>query len=113
VGIVHFDENVKGLNFIQFKGKYTISAMTDDFALIGYREGHLQLVDPNTAHIMWQMNGHTSGITCIVYCSDLSRVITGSLDSTTRVWDVATGECVHVLEGHTGYVLCAAVHGTT
>ncbi len=75
--------------------------MTDEHALIGSREGQLQLIEPNTGHTMRQMNGHTSGISCIVYCPELSRVITGSRDKTARVWNVATGECVHVLNGHT------------
>jgi WD40 repeat protein len=73
----------------------------------------LQLIDPDTAHTRRLMNGHTDRITCIVYCPELSRVITGSRDDTARVWDVATGECVHELRGHTRSVKCAAVHGTT
>jgi WD40 repeat protein len=84
--------------------------LTDEHALIGH--GQLQLIDPTTAHTKLLMNGHTGRIICIVYCPELSRVITGSEDRTARVWDAATGECVHLLE-HTSYVLCAAVHGTT
>ncbi len=52
-------------------------------------------------------------VRCIVYCLDLSMVITGSEDRTVRVWDVATGDSVHVLTKHTSFVWCAAVHGTT
>jgi WD40 repeat protein len=52
-------------------------------------------------------------IICVVYCLELSWVITGSADKTARVWNVAMGACVHVLKGHTGSVLCAAVHCTT
>jgi WD40 repeat protein len=87
--------------------------LTDEHALIGGGRGQLLLIDPDTADTRRLMNGHTDKITCIVYCPELSRVITGSQDKTARVWDVATGECVHVLEGHTGFVMCAAVHGTT
>jgi WD40 repeat protein len=87
--------------------------MTDEHALIGNEEGQLQLIEPDTALTIRQMNGHTREINCIVYCSELSMVITGSHDNTARVWNVATGECVHVLKGHTDYVMCAAVHGTT
>ncbi len=87
--------------------------MTDEHALIGDTEGQLQLIEPDTARTMRQMNGHIDEISCIVYCDELSRVITGSHDKTARVWNVATGECVHVLNGHTGAVRRAAVHGTT
>ena len=34
------------------------------------------------------------------------RVVSGSRDDTLKVWDVATGECVATLEGHSGYVHC-------
>jgi WD40 repeat protein len=88
--------------------------MTDEHALIGNTNGQLQLIEPNTACTMRQMNGrHNEAIKCIAYCPELSRAITGGLDGSTRVWNVATGECVHVLTGHTSSVLCVAVHGTT
>ena len=101
-------KHVKGSCILGFKISEIL--LTDEHALIGTREGQLLLIDPYTAHTMRLMNGHTCLIDCIVYCPELSRVITGSFDDTARVWDVATGECVHVLEGHTG---CAAVNGTT
>jgi WD40 repeat protein len=87
--------------------------MVDEHVLTGNIDGRLLLIDPDTERKIQQMNGHTSRINCIVYCPKLSMVITGSDDKTARVWNVATGECVHVLDGHTGDVLCAAVHGTT
>ncbi len=87
--------------------------VTDEHTLIGHKNGQLHMVEEDTAHTMLQMNGHTDVIYCIVFCPELSMVITGSDDKTPRVWNVATGECVHVLEGHTKSVLCAAVHGTT
>ena len=31
---------------------------------------------------------------------DGRRVVSGSRDDTLKVWDVATGECVATLEGH-------------
>ena len=85
--------------------------MTDEHALTGHENGELLLIDPNTAHTIRQMNGDTDLFRCIVHCPELSMVITGS--ETVRVWNVETGECVHVLNGHTDNVWCAAVHGTT
>ena len=39
---------------------------------------------------------------------DGRRVVSGSEDKTLKVWDVATGECVATLEGHSSGVRCAA-----
>ena len=39
---------------------------------------------------------------------DGRRVVSGSYDHTLKVWDVATGECVATLEGHSKGVRCAA-----
>ena len=35
-------------------------------------------------------------------------VVSGSTDGTLKVWDVATGECVATLKGHSGHVRRAA-----
>lgn len=36
---------------------------------------------------------------------DGRRVLTASEDFTARVWDVVSGNCAHVLDGHTGWVV--------
>ena len=37
---------------------------------------------------------------------DGRRVVSGSVDNTLKVWDVATGKCVATLEGHSDDVRC-------
>ena len=39
---------------------------------------------------------------------DGRRVVSASNDNTLKVWDVATGECLATLEGHSNIVRCAA-----
>ena len=39
---------------------------------------------------------------------DGRRVVSASHDETLKVWDVATGECLATLEGHSGSVRRAA-----
>ena len=39
-----------------------------------------------------------------------STVVSGSTDRTLRVWDTESGECTHVLYGHTSTVRCLAMH---
>ena len=47
-------------------------------------------------------NGLSSAkpVTSVVALSDGRRVVSGSEDHTVRVWDVNTGSCERVLEGH-------------
>ena len=84
---------------------------TDERAYFGNEDGQLYVDNPCSVQTV--MNGHTDRINCIAYCAELNRIITGSRDKMVRVWDPATGECVHVLKEHGGGVLCAVVHGTT
>ena len=40
-----------------------------------------------------------------------TRVVSGSRDATLRMWDVDTGECLHVLVGHVAAVRCVQYDG--
>lgn len=46
--------------------------------------------------------GHTEGVNAAYITSDGRRVVTVSKDCTARVWDVAKGKPIHVLEGENG-----------
>lgn len=49
--------------------------------------------------------GHTDdGITTTEFSPDGNTVLTSSRDGTARLWDVATGNNLHVLSGHAGLV---------
>ena len=39
------------------------------------------------------------------------RVVSGSRDATLRVWNVETGQCLHVLMGHVAAVRCVQYDG--
>ena len=36
----------------------------------------------------------------VALSGDGKRVVSGSIDRTVRVWDVETGQCLKVMEGH-------------
>src|SRR2546423_718008 len=44
------------------------------------------------------------GIIAYAFSSDGKRALTGSSDSTVRLWDMETGHCLRVMEGHTGQI---------
>lgn len=45
------------------------------------------------------LSGHTSSVRSIAAHGDI--LVSGSYDSTVRVWRISTGESLHVLQGHT------------
>jgi len=46
--------------------------------------------------------GHASEIVCVGFNPPGRAVATGSMDSTARLWDVESGDCLHTLLGHSG-----------
>ena len=44
----------------------------------------------------------------VAWSADQRRALSGSADKTVRLWDVETGRCLRVLEGHTDGVLSVA-----
>merc|ERR1711988_1856997 len=52
-----------------------------------------------------RLTGHQQRVTCVMHITG-NTLLSGSADSTLRVWDAAKGECVGVLDGHTGGVVC-------
>ncbi|KAG9063807.1 hypothetical protein KI688_003919 [Linnemannia hyalina] len=55
-------------------------------------------------HLARELPGHTEGIYCIQF--DGYKVISGSRDTTIKIWDIRSGECVRTYSGHTASVLC-------
>lgn len=47
----------------------------------------------------------------ISLCVAPLRVVSGSRDATLRVWDIETGQCLHVLMGHVAAVRCVQYDG--
>eukprot|EP00435_Cladocopium_sp_Y103_P065564 s730_g27.t1 len=56
------------------------------------------------------LGGHRAPVCAATWIGD-SQVLTGSHDSTAKVWDAKSGLCELTLEGHEGPVLCVACDG--
>jgi WD40 repeat protein len=48
--------------------------------------------------------GHTDPVCSVSWSPDGTRIASGSVDESVRVWDAATGQCVSILNGHSNYV---------
>ena len=46
---------------------------------------------------------HASAVYTIDFSPDGLRIVTTSADYSARVWDVATGQSLRILTGHTGF----------
>jgi WD40 repeat protein len=53
--------------------------------------------------------GHRAGVTAVTLAPDGSRALSGSWDTTLRLWDLATGETLRTLKGHTSAVFAVAL----
>lgn len=56
------------------------------------------------------LRGHTSTVRCLKM-ADANTAISGSRDTTLRIWDLRTGLCKNVLVGHQASVRCLGIHG--
>src|ERR1700730_6543750 len=54
------------------------------------------------------MEGHSHGVTSVSFSPDGTRIVSGSHDSTVRVWDAVTGAHLQTLEGHSLSVTSAS-----
>jgi WD40 repeat protein len=64
-------------------------------------------VIPSPATVIYKLTGHQSGIMDFQWSTTNDLIVTGSLDGTARVWQVATGKCARVLKDTSGaQVLC-------
>jgi WD40 repeat protein len=55
-----------------------------------------------------QLAGHTGPVTTVVFSPDGRYLLSGALDSTVRLWDVAKGDELRRFDGHTGAVMALA-----
>lgn len=53
--------------------------------------------------------GHTFFVTCCAISSDDKWIVSGSYDTTLKIWDSLTGELKKTLSGHTKVVTCCAI----
>lgn len=57
------------------------------------------------------LQGHTFSVNGVAISGDGFTVVSGSGDSTVKVWDARTGACLATLKGHTGKVTSVALSG--
>ena len=69
-------------------------------------EGHSNSVRCGVRYFWYLCDLPSLQVDAIAVFPDGRRVVSASDDKTLKVWDVATGECVATLEGHSNDVRC-------
>ena len=62
-------------------------------------------------HCIYVLHGHTSTIRSLRVLHNRPIAVSGSRDSTLRVWDIQRGKCLRILAGHQESVRCLDVCG--
>ena len=83
----------------------------DRLATAGY-EGYIYVWDcsvPAKASLLNILTGHTREINGLVLTANAKHLISGASDSTLRIWNLATGKCIQVIEEDQGQCLTLAL----
>jgi WD40 repeat protein len=84
-------------------------AVSPDNELIIAANGAAVLVFQLATKPIPPANGHSERVLAIAVTTDNRTIVSGSMDNTVRIWDLASGQLVRTLEGHSGGVDTVAV----
>ena len=48
---------------------------------------------------MYLLSGHANGVNSVAFSGDGSKVVSGSLDKTVKIWNVDSGKVIQTLSG--------------
>jgi WD40 repeat protein len=71
-----------------------------DLIIVGLESNKVAIFDLG-GNFVTNFTGHTRGITCVEIIPQ-GRVVTGSWDTTLKLWDVSSSSCKATFVGHTG-----------
>ena len=69
-----------------------------------------RIINLESGATVHQFTGHTSRINAVTYTPDGESILTGSADSTIRLWDIETQQTRLIFEGHVGQVRSVTYH---
>ncbi|XP_039703342.1 F-box and WD repeat domain containing protein 10B isoform X1 [Pteropus medius] len=102
-----------------FCGTYNIrilSDMWDRNRIIHYSGGDLVAVSSNrkiqlldilqVKEIPIEFRGHAGSVRALFLCEDENFLLSGSYDLSIRYWDLKSGACIRIFNGHQGTITC-------
>lgn len=86
----------KELHSIDFKApvSHMVLALESGLLALATDDFTISILDPSTLKIVRVFNGHTNRLTCLCFSPDERWIISTSLDSSVRTWDLVTGHMI-------------------
>jgi WD40 repeat protein len=83
-------------------GKYTRRLLTADgrWLVVGHDDGGITAEAVGSDAAVRHLDGHRMMIVSLEVSPDGTRLLSGCLDRTARLWDLRSGELLHTFEGH-------------
>ena len=86
----------------------SVGGPADPIVLSGSSDSSVKIWDlrfPATSRL--NLTGHDAKVTCVQ--RDFSKLISGSDDGNLRIWNLHTGQCMSLCEGHVSGITCATL----
>ncbi|KAL2264103.1 hypothetical protein VTK26DRAFT_2305 [Humicola hyalothermophila] len=90
-------------NITQEGGVVTSLHLTSKYIIVALDNAKIHVFDTE-GNSLRTLQGHVMGVWAMVPWDDI--LVSGGCDRDVRVWDLATGACLHTLRGHTSTVRC-------
>ncbi|TDZ23840.1 F-box/WD repeat-containing protein 7 [Colletotrichum orbiculare MAFF 240422] len=90
-------------NITQEGGVVTSLHLTSKYIIVALDNAKIHVFDTN-GNAQRTLQGHVMGVWAMVPWDDI--LVSGGCDRDVRVWNLATGACLHTLRGHTSTVRC-------
>jgi WD40 repeat protein len=80
-----------------------------DTIAVGLYSNDIITLDGNTGSQVAVLSGHTSGVGSVTFSSDGTLLVSGSNDTTLKLWDIQTGGVIKTFHGHTHHVYSVSI----
>ena len=87
---------------------WTLSHHNNSIA-VGSEHGDIIILNAITGSQSAVLSGHTERVTCVVFSSDGTSLVSGGSDKTIKLWDIQTGGGVKTFFGHTDWVRSVSI----
>ena len=80
-----------------------------DTIAVGLKSGQIITLNPVTCSKIAVLSGHTDTAGSLIFSPDGASLVSGSYDTTIKLWDMQTGGVVKTFQGHTGPVYSVSI----